>query len=268
MYYKEGSGAGYYQKGYEGYGRFLRAIGEADHQSCLILTSREKPVDFSHMVNKATGHVHKIRLSGLNVQAAQLLLSDKTLSGSPEDWRNLVEQFSGNPLHLRLAGDMIATMYSHDITAFLRKEQSSFGDIGLVLEDQFARLSPLEQELLICLALDREALPASVLARSLAHPVGQSDVEEALWSLWRRSLLEITQGNHFYITGLIKRYLGRRFLSSDPLRHPNLNNEQTEAYAREHPSLRLPFAENLFSANRLKEKASEGSPTAWREPAW
>jgi len=38
-----GGYAGEYQEGYEGYGRLLRQIGELPHQSCLLVTSREKP---------------------------------------------------------------------------------------------------------------------------------------------------------------------------------------------------------------------------------
>jgi transcriptional regulator with XRE-family HTH domain len=38
-----GTYAGRYRKGYEGYGNLLTAVGTAQHQSCLFLTSREKP---------------------------------------------------------------------------------------------------------------------------------------------------------------------------------------------------------------------------------
>jgi hypothetical protein len=34
---------GQWRSGYEGYGQLLRAIGETSNQSCLLLTSREKP---------------------------------------------------------------------------------------------------------------------------------------------------------------------------------------------------------------------------------
>ena len=34
---------GQYRSGYEGYGQLLKAIGEVCYQSCLLLTSCEKP---------------------------------------------------------------------------------------------------------------------------------------------------------------------------------------------------------------------------------
>ncbi len=40
--------AGQYKEGYEEYGRLLQRIGEIDHQSCLLLTSREKPKEVAH----------------------------------------------------------------------------------------------------------------------------------------------------------------------------------------------------------------------------
>jgi transcriptional regulator with XRE-family HTH domain len=38
-----GNQVGQYRSGYEGYGQLLRSLGEVLHQSCLLLTSREKP---------------------------------------------------------------------------------------------------------------------------------------------------------------------------------------------------------------------------------
>jgi transcriptional regulator with XRE-family HTH domain len=40
---------GHWRSGYEGYGQLLRDIGEASHQSCLLLTSREKPREIALM---------------------------------------------------------------------------------------------------------------------------------------------------------------------------------------------------------------------------
>ncbi len=42
---EEGADTGRMRPGYEGYERLLRRAGELEHQSCLLFTSREKPVD-------------------------------------------------------------------------------------------------------------------------------------------------------------------------------------------------------------------------------
>lgn len=38
-----------YRVGYEGYGELLRQIGEVAHQSCLVVTSREKPPEIAYL---------------------------------------------------------------------------------------------------------------------------------------------------------------------------------------------------------------------------
>jgi transcriptional regulator with XRE-family HTH domain len=42
---EEGEGTGRMHAGYEDYGRLLRQVAQTEHQSCLLLTSREKPRD-------------------------------------------------------------------------------------------------------------------------------------------------------------------------------------------------------------------------------
>ena len=40
-----GERAGHFRAGYEDYGELLRVVAESHHQSCIILTSREKPAE-------------------------------------------------------------------------------------------------------------------------------------------------------------------------------------------------------------------------------
>src|SRR2546426_7287027 len=48
-----GSQAGQYREDYEGYGRLLQRIGESKHQSCLLVTSREKPKEVALLEGEA-----------------------------------------------------------------------------------------------------------------------------------------------------------------------------------------------------------------------
>lgn len=56
---------GRYRDGYEGYGQLLRCIGETSHQSCLIVTSREKPIGLAAKECK-TPLVRSLQLTWLN----------------------------------------------------------------------------------------------------------------------------------------------------------------------------------------------------------
>ncbi|NES93790.1 MAG: hypothetical protein F6K32_00750 [Desertifilum sp. SIO1I2] len=66
-----GECAGQYREGYEGYGQFVKRVGEAIHQSCLILTSREEPEEISSLQGE-TRPIRSFRLSGLGEEAKEI----------------------------------------------------------------------------------------------------------------------------------------------------------------------------------------------------
>src|SRR5216110_3338567 len=73
---------GSYLPGYEGYGRLIERLAESAHQSCVLLTSREKPREIEALEG-VRSPVRSLRLVGVEEQAAHDLLSDKGLSGPP-----------------------------------------------------------------------------------------------------------------------------------------------------------------------------------------
>ena len=66
---------GRYRQGMGPYGRLLQAVGEAAHQSCLVLTSREAP---SEPGGLSGGAVRSFQLGGMEVDEARVLLAPKT----------------------------------------------------------------------------------------------------------------------------------------------------------------------------------------------
>src|SRR5258707_15848269 len=48
-----GRHAGHYREEYAAYGRLLQRVGEIQHQSCLLLTSREKPKEVALLEGKS-----------------------------------------------------------------------------------------------------------------------------------------------------------------------------------------------------------------------
>ena len=63
-----GESAGRYRQGYEDYGRLLRLIGETEHASCLLVTSREKTGEVASMEGKLAA-VRTFQLGGLQQSA-------------------------------------------------------------------------------------------------------------------------------------------------------------------------------------------------------
>ena len=63
---------GQYRAGYEGYGQLFKQIGELAHQSCLLLTSREKPREVVQLEGEQLS-VRTLPLKGLNPEAGREL---------------------------------------------------------------------------------------------------------------------------------------------------------------------------------------------------
>src|SRR5205823_2901969 len=78
-----GDPEGTYLPGYEGYGRLIARLAESAHQSCVLMTSRERPREIEPLEG-ARRPVRSLRLVGLDEQAARVLLADKGLNRSEE----------------------------------------------------------------------------------------------------------------------------------------------------------------------------------------
>ncbi|PMB27299.1 NB-ARC domain-containing protein [Fischerella thermalis] len=186
---RSGSRAGQYQEGYEGYGELFRLLGEATHQSCVILTSRENPKEVSLLKGRALP-VRSLQLRGLKVDDAQEILKVKGLSATEKEWQVMTERYAGNPLALKIVATTIEDVFDGNVTEFLRENTAVFGDICDVLDQQFERLSHIEKDIMYWLAINREPITLSVLREDMVSTVPSPKLLEALESLLRRSLVE------------------------------------------------------------------------------
>jgi WD40 repeat protein len=188
-----GDRAGRYQPGHEGYGELLKRLGETPHQSCLILTSREKPREVVLLEGEALP-VRSLQLSGLKSTDAQGLFKLKgEFSGSDTEWTHLIEHYAGNPLALKIIAPAIQDLFDSDVAKFLAFLQTGmlvFDDIRDLLEHQFARLSELEKDIMYWLAINRELVSLAQLREDMVSPESKRHLPEALRSLGRRSLIE------------------------------------------------------------------------------
>jgi len=208
---QEQSRAGMYRPGYEGYGELLRRVGESEHQSCLILTSREKPGMLTRLEG-TKGAVRSLSLAGLNEADASKLLSEQGLEGNEESWSALIQRFSGNPLALKLAAASIRELYGGDSARFLAQGETVFGDVQALLNEQFARLSAPEQAVMYWLAIEREATSVDTLLADLALPPTKGTLLEWLVSLRRRSLIETRNDASFGLLPVIMEYVTQAFV--------------------------------------------------------
>jgi WD40 repeat protein/predicted ATPase/DNA-binding SARP family transcriptional activator/uncharacterized protein YjbI with pentapeptide repeats len=180
---------GHMRPGYDGYAQLLQRIAELRHRSCLLLTSREQPQDVARLGSE-NPLVHTLWLGGLDVAAGRALLSARGLQAGDREAGDLIERYSGNPLALNLVSRTVQELFGSSIADFLVAAAPIFGDIRAVLDQQLARLSSLEQGILIWLAIEREPVSIQELRDNLIDPGSPRAFLEALHSLRRRALVE------------------------------------------------------------------------------
>jgi WD40 repeat protein/transcriptional regulator with XRE-family HTH domain len=148
----EGEHAGKYRAGFAGYGELLRCVGESSHQSCLLITSREALHELP-MLHGVDRPVRVLHLSSLSHAGSCALLAHKGLSGKQQSWAALTSWYSGNPLVLQLVGETIRELFQGDIDRFLQHERALFSGVRELMAGQFARLAPLERDVVVWLAI-------------------------------------------------------------------------------------------------------------------
>jgi len=180
---------GVYLKDYEKYGELLKILGESSHQSCLIMTSREKPAEIARLQGKSLS-VREYRLSGLEQKEGYQLLKTKGILH--ENINTLVEYYQGNPLALKIVASSIQKLFAGNVKAFLQQEILVFNGISHLLQFQIERLSELELSVMYWLAINREPCILTELQADIFPSSPDALLLETLESLQSRSLIETT----------------------------------------------------------------------------
>ena len=208
----EGETTGRMRAGYKDYGRLLRRVAETTHQSCLLLTSREKPSDLVPLEGSRTP-VRALRLSGLERDASEELLEERELVGSAHDRERLIKTYTGNPLALKIVTQTIVELFGGEIAPFLEQDTVVFGSIRELLAEQFDRLSPVEQTVLLWLSILREPVSIEELLSVLGAPLPRVQVLDAVEALHRRSLIERGhRGGSFTLQSVVLEYATARLI--------------------------------------------------------
>ncbi len=200
--FQGGSQTGQYLKDYEGYGYLLKSLGEVRHQSCVILTSREKPREIG-LLEGPSFPVRSLQLRGLTPVEGQPIFTDKGClscdseallrSADRQDWHEIFEHYAGNPLALKMVASGVRELFDcnvEELLPYLRQGKLGFADINELLERQFNRLSEVEQQVLYWLAVNREPVSLPELETDVVSETITKQLLGALRSLTQRSLVE------------------------------------------------------------------------------
>jgi WD40 repeat protein len=207
---------GEYLIGYEGYGDLFARIGESCHQSCLLITSREKPKEITLL--EAISDVCSLQLTGLNTKEGQSIFTKYgSFSGSDDEWKAVIQTYNGNPLALKFAAVEIQEALNGNISNFVRtflnEGQVIFNNIRKLLENQFQRLSGLEKDIMYWLAINREPCSTLELQADIISSLPQPELLEALASLRRRTLIEKNNQDKFSLQNVIMEYITDKLIT-------------------------------------------------------
>jgi predicted transcriptional regulator len=204
---------GSYRAGFEGYGELIERLGTEIHQSCLILTSREKPKEIVASSGEQLA-VRSLQLTGLQVTEVNAIYRTiNTFWGTSEEWQQLVDYYGGNPLSLKIVAAAIQDLFDGNISQFLqcwRSEIFILDGIRDLLDCQFNRLSDLEKEVMYWLAIEREPVTVMELQGDLLSIISKQQLVNALNSLCRRFLIDRHAGNFAQLPVVID-YITEKF---------------------------------------------------------
>jgi NB-ARC domain len=203
-----GEYAGAYRAEYKDYNILLAELKQRPSESCVILTSREKQADMTIM-----GSIRSYVVPGLEPVDAFQLLSQKGLFFNPDEGKQLVQLYRGNPLALSLVASVIRDHFDYSIGSFLHQRTVLVDEsMQTILDQQTCNLRETERQTLCALAQDPEPIDRAALQARFAVAISTSDLVSALASLERRSLIERSTelGQTLYtLQPVVRKYMQR-----------------------------------------------------------
>lgn len=209
-----GTNSGKYSEGYEDYGYLLQQIGQVNHQSCLIITSREKPKEVGLLEGPKLA-VRTLQLSGLtSVEGREIFHAKGCLTAKDSIFEEVCTHYAGNPLALKIAAAAVQEVCGGDLgqlIPFLQQGKLQFDDINDLLEQQFNRLSSIEQQVMYWLAVNREPVFVQELEADFVCETVARQLLNALQSLARRAFIE-QNAKQFVLQPVVLEYVTHRLI--------------------------------------------------------
>lgn len=200
--------------GYEGYGQLLKCVAEVPSNSCVVITSREKPKEIASLEGEKT-KVKCLHLGGLNKSEGRELFSEKGIfTAKEQEWQVLNQYYGGNPLALKIVAAGTRELFDGRISSvldYLKQGAFIFNEMGDLLESQFKRLSLREQELMYWLAINREPVSIADLTADVVTLSSKRHLPQTICFLLQRSLIE-KNSDLFFLQPVVMEYVTQRFV--------------------------------------------------------
>jgi hypothetical protein len=203
-----------YRPGYEAYGKFLQTLGNSPHQSCVILTSREKPPEIDALPGEQMPICY-LQLKGLtNLESQKLFIQKGIRNISKKDYQIILDVYAGNPLFITFVATTIQDLFGGNVDEFLAQETLVFGNIRRIIDRQLQRLSGLEKQIIYWLALQKNCASLQEMQTVMSSMIPQRLILEAVELLHKRSLIE-GQASSLSLTPVLTEYITERFIEEN-----------------------------------------------------
>lgn len=214
MIFSSGQLAGCYKSGYEDYGSLFRRVGKFPHNSCLVLSSWEPPIEIVALTGE-NAPIRSFPLKGLRVAAGEILREKGLVE--EDSWQDLINAYIGNPLWLKIVATLIKDLFNGRTDEYLKYNPLLLcEELKAILNQQFERLSDLEKEVMSCLGNQVESVSTAKLLEDIQ--ISPSELFSAIQSLERRSLIEKqTQDNQtvFTLAPVVRQYVKSHYSHID-----------------------------------------------------
>ncbi|MCM1982017.1 WD40 domain-containing protein [Lyngbya confervoides] len=203
-----------YAVGYEDYEILFQQVAATRHQSCLVITSREKPLGFDPR-DEGHGTTRVLTLPGLSVQDGKQIFQARGIQSLDRDClQQILDHYGGNPLALKIVAAAVVDLCEGDLSIvvpFLNRGLLQFQDVGDLLGRQFSRLSTVERQVMYWLALHREPITLRQLNQDVWRTHVLRQLPEAVQSLSRSGLLDRSV-QQISLQPVVMEYVTHRFL--------------------------------------------------------
>ena len=195
------------------YIQLIRIIADTKHQSNLIFTSRDKPVQLTELEGWSLS-VRSLRLTGSS-EIAFSLLQSRRLLGTDQHKYELSHSYGHNPLKIKVVINIIIDLFDGNIEEFLKQNTLLVSNyINSLLEQQLNPLSVLEWQIMYCLATDQRLINLTDLAQNqnILPNVSISQLLQAIERLCSRSLIEREAGM-YSLQSVLREYVMEKFIN-------------------------------------------------------
>ncbi len=216
----EGNLAGLYQKNHQGYGKLIQCLAQENHNSYCILISKDKPQELA-LLEAENPSIRSLYLEGLTTKDGVKILTYDDLIGSQEHKEQLVNFCANNPLTIKVAALTVKNTFNCKIIDFLATKTIIFGDIRRLLDQDFKRLSFIEEQIITTIIINTVIKELRGLGREIKLNLSSQQQLEALESLQRRGIVE-SNSLKLRQASLIRAYIIDKLINSVP---KEINNQ-------------------------------------------